>query len=131
MSDVAAAIADVASGSDQQTAPPEPGGSDLRSRSAVPRTSRRRTSSRTNLIAHNVGDEELPHDRFHDPDVQQALGDAKALMAHLRDVLGSSSLHADPDSTMRRLHRRAENLASFQYPSTRTVGFVGDSGVGT
>jgi len=71
-----------------------------------------------------------PH-RFHDAAVQQALVDAKSLISRMRDVLGSSILHTDPDSTIRRLHLRAENLATFQCPSTRTVGFVGDTGVGT
>lgn len=51
-------------------------------------------------------------------------------MFRLTSALGSSSIHVEPDSTMKSLHRRAEELANFYPPSTRTVGFVGDSGVG-
>ncbi|RSM10793.1 hypothetical protein CEP52_003372 [Fusarium oligoseptatum] len=47
-----------------------------------------------------------------------------------RAFLGSSSLHNSPESTIHRLHDEAGELARFEYPSTRTVGFVGDSGVG-
>jgi hypothetical protein len=131
MSDVAAAIEEVASGSDEQFPLLEPGSSELQGQSWSPRTTRRsRTSSRTSLVPHNVRDEELPPDRFHDPAVQQAFRDARVLMSGLTDVLGTSSLHIDPDSTIRRLHQQADNLARFQCPSTRTVGFVGDSGVG-
>ncbi|KAH0425848.1 hypothetical protein CcaCcLH18_10717 [Colletotrichum camelliae] len=79
---------------------------------------------------HDVKDEDLPDDRFHHPDVQNAFVEAKALMSRLARVLGSSPLHIDPDSAIKRLHKRAKDLSRFQCPSTRTVGFVGDSGVG-
>jgi hypothetical protein len=94
------------------------------------RASRRRSSSRTNASPHNVMDEEPPNDRFHEPTFQQAFFDAKRFMSELTDVLSSSSIHNEPDSTMRQLHEEAQKLARFQCPSTRTVGFVGDSGVG-
>jgi hypothetical protein len=51
-------------------------------------------------------------------------------MFELVDVLGSSAVHHEPDSVMQRLHGQAQGLAQFQCPSTRTVGFVGDSGAG-
>ena len=51
-------------------------------------------------------------------------------MAQLARVLGSSALHLEPDSTMRTLRERADELARFRCPPTRTVGLVGDSGVG-
>jgi len=131
MSDVAAALEDAAS-SDGQLPLPEPGASDLRSQSSVRPSPRRRSrvSSQANLAPHNVEDEELPAGRFHDPTVQQAFADAKALMASLAIMLGSGSLHLDPDSTIRRLYKQAGDLAQFRLPSSRTVGFVGDSGVG-
>lgn len=75
-------------------------------------------------------DEELPHDRFHHPDVQSAFLEAKTLMSRLGRVLGSNPLHIDPDSAIKRLYKRAKDLSRFQCPPTRTVGFVGDSGVG-
>jgi hypothetical protein len=51
-------------------------------------------------------------------------------MSELADALGNNSLHVDPDSTIQRLHKEAGDLANFQSPSSRSVGFVGDSGVG-
>ncbi|KAF3809574.1 hypothetical protein GCG54_00012860 [Colletotrichum gloeosporioides] len=103
----------------------------LRQTSLSPRPPRRsRRVSRTNQAPHDVKDEELPHDRFHHPDVQNAFLEAKTLMSRLARVLGSSPLHVDPDSAIKRLHKRAKDLSRFQCPPTRTVGFVGDSGVG-
>lgn len=51
-------------------------------------------------------------------------------MLDLTDVLASGSLHTEPDSTMRKLFEEATELIRFKCPNTRTVGFVGDSGVG-
>lgn len=92
---------------------------------------RRRSSSRVNLLPHNVRDEEPPQDRFHEPAFQQAFRNAKALMGGLAAVLESSALHLEPDSAMRNLRQTAQDLATFQCPPTRVVGLVGDSGVGT
>jgi hypothetical protein len=128
MSDVAAAIEGVASGLGNQAALLEPRYPGIEESSS---NRRRRSSSRANITPHDVRDEEMPQDRFHEPAFQQAFRDAKGLMSELADVLGSSPLHIDPDSTMQRLHREARDLAHFQCPSSRTVGFVGDSGVGT
>lgn len=122
MPDVAAAIEGAARSSSDQAALLEP------RNPAIGKGSNRRFS---NIIPHNIREEESPQDRFHDPVFQQAFGNAKRLMSDLADVLGSSSLDTDPDSTMQRLHREARDLAQFQCPSSRIVGFVGDSGVGT
>lgn len=126
MSDVAVAIEGMASSSGT--------GATLDSRQLdIERNSpdrRRRSRSRVNTPVHNVQDEEPPQDRFHEPSFQQAFGDAKRIMSELSNVLGSNSLHIDPNSTMQRLHKEAGDLAIFQCPSSRTVGFVGDSGVG-
>ncbi|KAF4971538.1 hypothetical protein FZEAL_9822 [Fusarium zealandicum] len=102
------------------------------SRTATPRQRRRsrRSSARADQSRHDVLEEDLPQDAFHTPQFQQAFRDAKQLMSNVEGVLGSSSLHNDQESTMRRLYEQAGELARFEYPSTRTVGFVGDSGVG-
>lgn len=130
LSDVAEAVDRVARGSDSRAASltPEP----TSSRAGTPRQRRRprRSSSVADRLPHNVLDEELPHDAFHSPEFQQAFRDAKQLMSTVESVLGSSSLHNSPESTIRRLRDEAGELARFEYPSTRTVGFVGDSGVG-
>ena len=92
---------------------------------------KRRSSSRVNLLPHNVRDEEPPQDRFHEPTFQQAFCNAKALMGSLVEALGSSTLHFEPDSTIRNLRQTAQDLATIQCSPTRVVGLVGDSGVGT
>ncbi|KAM0187534.1 hypothetical protein ACHAPI_011071 [Fusarium lateritium] len=102
---------------------PEPG----RSRTGTPRARRRSNSA---VDRHNVADEKLPQDAFHSPEFQQAFQDAKQLMSNIEAALGSSDIHNEPESAMRKLHQEASRLADFQYPATRTVGFVGDSGVG-
>ncbi|KAM0339302.1 hypothetical protein ACHAPU_010981 [Fusarium lateritium] len=99
---------------------PEP-----RSRTGTPRARRRSGGAER----HNVADEELPEDAFHSPEFQQAFRNAKQLMSNVETVLGSSNVHNESESTMRKLHQEAGRLATFQYPATRTVGFVGDSGV--
>ncbi|KAF5543358.1 hypothetical protein FNAPI_9680 [Fusarium napiforme] len=101
---------------------PEP----RRSRNGTPR---RRRSSTGAVPQHDVADEELPDDAFHFPEFQGAFRDAKQLMSNIQSVLGSSNIHEGSESTMRRLHEEAGKLAAFEYPATRTVGFVGDSGV--
>ncbi|KAF4626102.1 hypothetical protein G7Y89_g12058 [Cudoniella acicularis] len=130
MSEVATAIERIAIGSDNPGVSLRPESPAASNDSSHRRASRRRSSSRINMPPHDVVDEELPHDRFHEPTFQQAFLDAKRSVSKLTDVLSSSSIHNEPDSTMRRLHEEADKLAGFQCPSTRTVGFVGDSGVG-
>lgn len=124
------AVDTVARGSDDRVASlsPEP----LNSREGTPRQRHRRRRSSTGANRpHNVlEDEELPQDAFHSPSFQKAFRDAKQLMANVERVLGSSYLHNEPGSTIGRLHSEAGELARFEFPSTRTVGFVGDSGVG-
>ncbi|TID05081.1 Nuclear GTPase SLIP-GC [Colletotrichum higginsianum] len=129
MSDVGAAIADVANGLDEQTPRPAASSPDFGRPSPSPSPSPH-PRLKAKKLPHNVKDEKPPSNRFHDPTVQQAFGEAKTLMSSLANALGSSSLHVNPDSTIQRLHRQAQDLSRFQCPSTRTVGFVGDSGVG-
>lgn len=91
---------------------------------------RRRSSSYLNQTPHKVEDEEPPHERFHEPGFQQAFGNAKRLMRDLMGVLASATLHTEPESAIQRLYLEANYLSFFQHAATRTVGFVGDSGVG-
>lgn len=91
---------------------------------------RRRSILRTNTVPHDVADEELPHDQFHESSVQSAISDARRVASELADVLSSSSLSNTPDSTIRRLYVEAQRFSQFRCQSARTVGFVGDSGVG-
>lgn len=92
--------------------------------------SRRRSGSHVNPTPHNVADEEPPHERFHDPDVQSQLTASRGLIDDLVYILESSSLHNEPESRIRALYLQAVALSQYQNPSARTVGLVGDSGVG-
>ncbi|EXJ72753.1 uncharacterized protein A1O5_03900 [Cladophialophora psammophila CBS 110553] len=92
--------------------------------------SRRRSGSQVDLTPHNVTDEEPPHARFHEPDFQLQLAISKGLVEDLVYVLESSSLHSEPGSRIRTLYLQAVKLSRYQDPSTRTVGLVGNSGVG-
>ncbi|KAM0277239.1 hypothetical protein ACHAQH_005960 [Verticillium albo-atrum] len=126
MSHMAAALIEAASTPGQRTAnlPPLP-------LTPTPRSRHRRSSSRVNHIPYIVEDEEPPTDeRFYDKSFQESFKQAKKLMVDIRDVLGTSTLHEEPDSNVQALHAKASQLAKFRCPSTRTVGFVGDSGVG-
>jgi len=130
LSELTDAIEGIARNSDSSGALLHPQSPAPGDRSSQRRVSRRRSSSRTNTAPHNVMDEEPPNERFHQPTFQQAISDAKQIMSKLTDVLSTSSIGNDPDSTMRQLYEKAANLANFHCPSTRKVGFVGDSGVG-
>ncbi|KAH9883404.1 hypothetical protein F4778DRAFT_801988 [Xylariomycetidae sp. FL2044] len=129
MSEMTAAIDQVAAGLDGHS-----GHLDTESRDLNPdrssRDRRRRSSSRMQSARHDVSDEQPPRDRFHEPSFQQAFTDARRYMGELTEVLSASPLHLEPGSEMQRLHRQGDELARFQCPSKRTVGLIGDSGVG-
>jgi hypothetical protein len=131
MAEVAAALESIGRDSRSPSTFLYPENPDVGSSGSPPRASRRRSSSYINTAPHDVRDEELPNDDFHKATFQQAFSNAKRLMAELTEVLSSSTIHHERDSAMRGLHKQANKLARFHCPSTRKVGFVGDSGVGT
>lgn len=91
---------------------------------------RRRSSSAIPRPRHEVSDEELPNHRFHEPAFQQALQGTKQLVVELSHLLSSGTIDHEPDSKIKKLSEDARELGTFQCAATRTVGFVGDSGVG-
>jgi hypothetical protein len=94
-----------------------------------PRSASRRRSSSQRPV-HSVEDEELPRAPFHDPAFQREFQGVQRLMAELAGALEDSPLHNEPGTAIATLHKRAQDLRAFQCHSTRTVGLVGDSGVG-
>jgi hypothetical protein len=99
----------------------------------TPGSSRRRRRRSSSAIAHprhEVSDEELPNHRFHEPGFQKAFHDTKQLMVELSRLLSPGTVDHEPDSKIKKLSEEARELGNFQCPATRTVGFVGDSGVG-
>lgn len=95
-----------------------------------PGHARRRSSPRPTPIVHKVEDEEPPDDEFNHPDFQRRLSQAKGMLQSLTSVLGSSSMHLQPESIIRRYHEDAETHSQFHPHSKRKIGLVGDSGVG-
>lgn len=89
-----------------------------------------RRSPRVSVTRHDVRTEERPNNVFHSVDFQNAFLGAKHLVGRVAYVLASSNLHQDAQSTMHKLHSEAVELANFRCPTTRTIAFVGDSGVG-
>jgi hypothetical protein len=90
----------------------------------------RRSLSHHDPSPHNVADEEPPPQRFHDVDFQQGLANAEGLMKTLAQVLASSPLHTDSESRISELYLQVLDLSVRKNPAARTVGLVGDSGVG-
>jgi hypothetical protein len=102
-------------------------------RAATPRvrsTSRRRSSSAATFPVHRVEDEVPPPEPFHNPEFQNAFREAKQLMNDLSNTLASSNLYSEPNSTLGTFFERLNVLRHFECPKRRTVGLVGDSGVG-
>ena len=79
---------------------------------------------------HRVSDEDPPSDAARSIDYERALEKCRSVMSDIEVALRGSHLHIEQDSSIRMLYQLASSLASFQYPLKRTVGFVGDSGVG-
>lgn len=89
---------------------------------------RRRSGSAIVREIHRVGDEEPLNDNW--PVLQKSFATALSCVSNTARVLSSSGLHLEPDSTTHKLYHEASAMAQFQLPSSRIVGFIGDSGVG-
>jgi hypothetical protein len=94
------------------------------------RQPRSRSTSHVDLPRHKIEDEEPPQQPFHEISFQRKFNKVKRLMTGLAGVLESSPLHSDLTTAVAGLQQRARTMSNFQCPSTRTVGLVGDSGVG-
>ncbi|MBE3047789.1 hypothetical protein IMZ48_35825 [Candidatus Bathyarchaeota archaeon] len=131
MAGLTAAVDSVEAGGDSATALLDPGSQSPRASMGAPdRARRRRSSSQRDNTPHDVRDEEMPPESFYEPAFQQAFADSKRVASSLADALSGSSLVHEPDSTIRTIREKTLQLSAFQPPSTRTIGFVGESGVG-
>lgn len=104
-----------------------PAGHAGRGRHSRETTPRRKSGS---ILSYDVANEEYPNDPFNSAEFQSALLDAKAVAQKLADVLSSSTLHQEEESAVHRLYNDSLTLANFKPSETRTVGFVGGTGVG-
>jgi hypothetical protein len=91
---------------------------------------RRRSGSGVPRPPYRVEDEEPPPSLFHSQTIQQSLIDARAVVSRMAEALASSTMPQDESSSIRKFRQQALKLNEFQPPSSRTVGLVGDSGVG-
>ncbi|OAL53048.1 hypothetical protein IQ07DRAFT_533701 [Pyrenochaeta sp. DS3sAY3a] len=91
---------------------------------------RRRSGSGIRRPRHQIEDEDPPEAFANIAEVQGALSNARTLAQRIATVLSSSSLHRENGSSIQSIHQQATRLGSFQLPSSRIVGLVGDSGVG-
>jgi ABC-type glutathione transport system ATPase component len=79
---------------------------------------------------HQVEKEEPPDSMFHKREVQESLENAKNITSRLLRALSSRDLHREEGSTIQSLYQQAKTLFEFKLSASRTVGLVGDSGVG-
>jgi hypothetical protein len=74
--------------------------------------------------------EALPEAPIYHPHLQEALRNTKAQLRQLHSAMKGCPLSSNSDSTMSILTAQNQKLSEFDYPKTRTIGLVGDSGVG-
>ncbi|KAJ6125737.1 hypothetical protein N7523_003357 [Penicillium sp. IBT 18751x] len=78
----------------------------------------------------DLREEELPPAPVYKSRLQDGLKDVKRELGILADMMGISPLSEDHSSDLHALYRDTKKMSMFKYPDTRTVGFIGDSGVG-
>ncbi|RAK74660.1 uncharacterized protein BO72DRAFT_488077 [Aspergillus fijiensis CBS 313.89] len=80
---------------------------------------------------YNVRQEELPRAPIYDIQLQNALRNIRGQLAGLAQQLGRRrELVSDSTTMLHQLYEQALKASRFAYPATRTVGFIGDSGMG-
>ncbi|KAL5001750.1 hypothetical protein BDV10DRAFT_182315 [Aspergillus recurvatus] len=79
---------------------------------------------------YNVREEELPRAPIYDIRLQNALRNMRGHIADLAELMGARELAQDSESDIHDLYEQLMRASRFAYPTSRTVGFIGDSGVG-
>lgn len=78
-----------------------------------------------------IREESLPAAPIYDSRLQHGLKEVKRELSILADKMALSELNQDHSSGLHALCNRTKEMSMFDYPVTRTVGFIGESGVGT
>ncbi|KAJ6003115.1 hypothetical protein N7451_005662 [Penicillium sp. IBT 35674x] len=78
----------------------------------------------------DFGSDPLPKAPIYDPGLQRGLRDVRKQLARLLNIILLSEVVIDQNSNLKGLKDETEKLANFQYPKSRTVGFIGTSGEG-
>ncbi|CAI7660451.1 unnamed protein product [Penicillium crustosum] len=81
-------------------------------------------------ISNDIRDETLPPAPIYNNRLQDGLKAVKGHLASLASTMRLSELTQDQSTSLYTLYKQTEKMSRFQYPVTRTVGFIGDSGVG-
>ncbi|KAL1980018.1 hypothetical protein VTN96DRAFT_4795 [Rasamsonia emersonii] len=79
---------------------------------------------------YDVRQERLPRARIYNNRLQNALREVKNRFTKLENTMRDSPLAHDESSDFYALYEQVKNFSRFEYPETRTVGFIGDSGAG-
>ncbi|PKX96934.1 uncharacterized protein P174DRAFT_438736 [Aspergillus novofumigatus IBT 16806] len=79
---------------------------------------------------YNIRQEELPQVPIYDIRLQNALRNVRGELADLAQVMSRRDLAQDPTTAFHQLYKQTLEASRFTYPATRTVGFIGDSGMG-
>ncbi|KAL4991483.1 hypothetical protein BDW68DRAFT_142463 [Aspergillus falconensis] len=79
---------------------------------------------------YSLREEELPPAPIYDLRLQQSLREVRSHLADLVVSMERSELVRDEASDIGALYKQVESTSKFEYPETRIVGFIGDSGVG-
>lgn len=75
-------------------------------------------------------DEPLPPAPIYNSQLQDGLSEVKSLLAGIANTMRLSELTDDPNTSLHKLYNETKKASEFKYPETRTVGLIGDSGVG-
>ncbi|KAB8261079.1 hypothetical protein BDV32DRAFT_137730 [Aspergillus pseudonomiae] len=79
---------------------------------------------------YNVRRERLPRAPIYNADLQEILRGIKSQLSALQNYIDRSPLSRDRDSDLFQLREKVRMLNELECPETRTVGFIGNSGVG-
>ena len=93
-------------------------------------TSSHENEEENEMRSNDIRDETLPPAPIYNNKLQDGLKAVKGHLASLASAMRLSELTQDQSTSLYTLYKRTEKMSSFQYPITRTVGFIGDSGVG-
>ncbi|OQD91133.1 hypothetical protein PENANT_c001G02645 [Penicillium antarcticum] len=107
-----------------------PGGFPASSVSASAAGPSQENEDENEVISNDIRDETLPRAPIYNTRLQDGLKAVKRYLASLASTMSLSELTQDQSTSLHTLYKRTEEMSKFQYPVTRTVGFIGDSGVG-
>ncbi|KAL2794371.1 hypothetical protein BJX66DRAFT_202010 [Aspergillus keveii] len=79
---------------------------------------------------YNIREEALPQAPIYDVGLQNALREVRSHLTDLKLSMARFHLVHDESARVHELYKQVELISRFEYPETRIVGFIGDSGVG-